>query len=189
MRPTILAPTDVAELASAGFSIVGSRSRPAGMPDLAEMAENAAAFSDAGIAALRAGLRLTPGQELLWPPVEQALRELARQRIERRIASLTADRTSRGGAGSRDDRSERLKRLRRCAGGLTARGDALLKLVDAADPLFASLNAAQARRFEVLFEAIQRNRFTDWDGGAARNCARSAPSREDPVRTRGDHGE
>ena len=40
-------------------------------------AEDIAAFGDAGIAALHAGLKLTAEQEKLWPPVESALRDLA----------------------------------------------------------------------------------------------------------------
>ena len=36
--------------------------------------EDRAAFTDARIAALHAGLKLTPDQEKLWPPVEAAIR-------------------------------------------------------------------------------------------------------------------
>ena len=46
-------------------------------------AEDVSAFGDARIAALHAGLKLTAEQEKLWPPVENALRDLARQRSER----------------------------------------------------------------------------------------------------------
>src|ERR1700730_18995801 len=40
-------------------------------------AEDRAAFLDARIAALHAGLRLTPEQEKTWPVFEQAYRDLA----------------------------------------------------------------------------------------------------------------
>ena len=46
-------------------------------------AADIAAFGDARIAALHAGLKLTADQEKLWPPVEAALRDLAKQRSER----------------------------------------------------------------------------------------------------------
>src|SRR5262245_16036280 len=46
--------------------------------------EDRAAFVDARIAALRAGLRLTPDQEKSWPAVETAMRDLAKQRVEAR---------------------------------------------------------------------------------------------------------
>ncbi|MGC2052775.1 MAG: hypothetical protein WA665_04635, partial [Pseudolabrys sp.] len=55
-------------------------------------AEDIAAFGDARIAALHAGLKLTAEQEKLWPPVESALRDLAKQRSERFAARANADR-------------------------------------------------------------------------------------------------
>src|ERR1700760_2604465 len=41
------------------------------------------AFAEARIAALHAGLQLNADQEKSWPPVEQALRALAKMRIDR----------------------------------------------------------------------------------------------------------
>ena len=46
-------------------------------------AEDRAAFLDARLAALHAGLKLTPDQEKFWPDFEQAYRELAALRGER----------------------------------------------------------------------------------------------------------
>src|SRR5260370_18352097 len=43
-------------------------------------AEDAAAFTDAHIAALKAGLKLTPDQEKTWPPAEAPIRDLAKDR-------------------------------------------------------------------------------------------------------------
>src|ERR1700731_2787316 len=43
-------------------------------------AEDFAAFTDAHIAALKVGLKLTPAQEKNWPPLEMALREQAKER-------------------------------------------------------------------------------------------------------------
>ena len=40
--------------------------------------EDRAAFLDARIAALKAGLELTADQEKIWPPLESAIRDLAR---------------------------------------------------------------------------------------------------------------
>jgi len=42
------------------------------------------AFTDARIAALRAGLQLTPDQEKNWPPFEQALRDLVKLHQQRK---------------------------------------------------------------------------------------------------------
>ncbi len=49
-------------------------------------AEDRAAYLDARIAALKAGLELTPDQAKNWPAFEQALREMAKLRAERRAA-------------------------------------------------------------------------------------------------------
>src|SRR5271169_881793 len=45
--------------------------------------EDRAAFLDARIAALKAGLELNAEQEKNWPPLESAMRDLAKQRAER----------------------------------------------------------------------------------------------------------
>ena len=52
--------------------------------------EDRAAFTDARIAAVHAGLKLTPDQEKLWPPVEAAVRDLAKMRIDRANARMAA---------------------------------------------------------------------------------------------------
>src|SRR6476660_1437525 len=46
-------------------------------------AEDVSAFMDARIAALKAGLRLTPDQEKNWPAFESAVRDTAKARSER----------------------------------------------------------------------------------------------------------
>src|SRR6476659_10362869 len=45
--------------------------------------ENISAFTDARIAALKAGLRLTPDQEKNWPAFESAVRDMAKARAQR----------------------------------------------------------------------------------------------------------
>src|SRR5580658_1758478 len=45
--------------------------------------EDRAAFLDARIAGLRAGLELTADQEKNWPPLESAMRDLAKERVAR----------------------------------------------------------------------------------------------------------
>ena len=52
--------------------------------------EDRAAFADARIAAVKAGLKLTPDQEKLWPPVEAAVRDFAKLRIDRANARMNA---------------------------------------------------------------------------------------------------
>ena len=50
--------------------------------------EDRAAFVDARIAAVHVGLKLTPDQEKLWPPVEGAVRDFAKLRIDRATARM-----------------------------------------------------------------------------------------------------
>ena len=51
--------------------------------------EDRAALLDARIAAVHAGLKLTPDQEKLWPPVEGAVRDFAKLRSDRiRVSRL-----------------------------------------------------------------------------------------------------
>src|SRR6516162_3846999 len=90
-KPAVVA---AAALAVAGSSIVYAQQHFAG-PDRdgprfeyrhRMSAEDRAAFVDARIAALKAGLELTPDQAKNWPAFEQALREMAKLRAERRQA-------------------------------------------------------------------------------------------------------
>src|ERR1700732_4827001 len=79
--------------------------------------EDRAAFVDARIAAVRAGLKLNPDQEKLWPPVEAAVRDFAKLRIDRANARMNAQRD----AQKPDDPVSRLReRADAMAGSATA---------------------------------------------------------------------
>jgi hypothetical protein len=99
--------------------------------------EDAAAFLEARIAGLHAGLQLTPEQERLWPAFEQAYRE----RGKLRIAGVTA------GAPPTEDP---VARLQRRADALLQQGAVLKRLADAAAPLWQSFDEGQKRRFAIL---------------------------------------
>ena len=141
MWKTVLAASTA--LAIAGGSLVyaqqGPRSDGGDAQRWRPSAEDMAAFGDARIAALKAGLKLTAEQEKLWPPVEAALRKIAKERGDRYAARAGADRPS--------DPIERMK-LR--AEMMTETGGSLKALADAAGPLYASLDDAQKQRFRVL---------------------------------------
>jgi zinc resistance-associated protein len=102
-------------------------------------AQDIGAFADARIAALHAGLQLNAEQEKSWPPVESALHELAKQRVDRIAARTSADRPK-----------DPVERLAMRADALTQRGAALKKFADAAGPLDKSLDEGQKHRFTVL---------------------------------------
>ncbi|ABD88773.1 Spy/CpxP family protein refolding chaperone [Rhodopseudomonas palustris] len=106
--------------------------------------EDRAAFADAKIAAVKAGLKLTPDQEALWPPVEAAVKEFSKLRIDRANARMKA---------MRDDDAPKLDpvtRLRDRAGAMADTAAALKKIADAADPLYKTLDDGQKRRLAVL---------------------------------------
>lgn len=116
--------------------------------------EDRAAFVDARIAAVHAGLKLNADQEKLWPPVETAVREFAKLRIDRANARMNAgpgDR-SRDGDTSRDagKPEDPIARLRQRAEDMGASSAALKKIADAADPLYKTLDEGQKRRLAVL---------------------------------------
>ena len=79
MKTALLA--GVAALAIAGSTAVYAQHRPWFHEHVRISPEDRAAFADARIAAVHAGLTLTPDQEKLWPPVEQAVRDFAKLRI------------------------------------------------------------------------------------------------------------
>jgi hypothetical protein len=106
-----------------------------------------AAFLDARIAALKAGLELSAEQEKNWPPLESAMRDLAKQRAAR----FAAWRHSREDGDDQTAEVNPVDRLARASERLSARAADLQKLASAAKPLYDSLDDAQKRRFAVLF--------------------------------------
>src|SRR5512139_2531752 len=79
MKKAIAAGTIALMLAGAGAALAQSAPPREGMRmHMRPSAEDVAAFTDARIAALKAGLKLTAEQEKHWPAVETALRDLAR---------------------------------------------------------------------------------------------------------------
>src|SRR5882757_1593452 len=80
----------IAALAIAGSTAVYAQHRPWFHDHVRMNPEDRAAFTDARIAAVKAGLKLTPDQEKLWPPVETAVRDFAKLRIDRANARMNA---------------------------------------------------------------------------------------------------
>lgn len=103
--------------------------------------DDAAAFVDARIAALHAGLRLSAEQEKLWPPVEEALRAFARLHVSHMQTMPDEHRRM------RDDPMGMLKTM---VDRMDEGVEALRKLSDAAGPLYTSLDEAQKRRLPML---------------------------------------
>jgi zinc resistance-associated protein len=107
-------------------------------------AEDVAAFSDARIAGLKAGLKLKPEQEKNWTPMETALRDFAKQRSD-----LLAKRSSTAPA------SNPVEVLRSRADAMNASAASLKRLADAAEPLYKSLDDGQKQRMFVLLTGMR----------------------------------
>jgi hypothetical protein len=114
--------------------------------------EDRAALTDARIAGLKAGLKLTPEQEKNWPAVETAIRDLAKQRVDERAARGDA----RASADNQQSRPDAIERLRRNADTMSTRAAGLKRLADAAQPLYQSLDDGQKRRFTMLLRVGSR---------------------------------
>jgi hypothetical protein len=109
--------------------------------------EDRAAFVDARIAGLKAGLELTPDQAKNWPMFEQALRDMAQLRAQLRAARQAQEqnRTS----------TTSFERLARRADNMSKISTALKHVADAGTPLYQSLNDAQKERFKILPQMLR----------------------------------
>lgn len=107
-------------------------------------AEDIAAFADARIAGVKAGLRLNADQEKNWPAFEEAYRALARQRAEARAARASEPRPA-----------DIVERMKRRAEQMEQRAAGFKKLAEAAAPLYQSLDDAQKRRFAMLARMLR----------------------------------
>src|ERR1700692_1835339 len=117
--------------------------------------EDRAAFTDARIAAVHAGLKLNADQEKLWPPVETAVRDFAKQRIDRANARMN---------GQQNDaqKPDPVTRLRERADNMAATAASLKKIADAADPLYKTLDEGQKRRLAILTHHMQGRSGEGW---------------------------
>jgi hypothetical protein len=107
-----------------------------------------AAWVDARIAALHAGLKLTADQEKLWPPLEAALRAGQKGAVERREKMR-----------SEPPPADIIAKLRRMSEAQTARGGTLKAIADAAAPLYATLTDEQKHRLPFLLHAFKPHSF------------------------------
>lgn len=124
----------------AGNAAAQQAARPAGqgqaLPDYTE--SDIRAVLNARIAALKAVIDLTPEQEKLWPPLEAAMRDIARSAAERLKQRQSAK------------PANFLDVLALVAAGEEARARDIRKFIAAAKPLVDSLNAEQKRRMPAF---------------------------------------
>ena len=145
--------------------------------------EDRAAFADAKIAAVHAGLKLTADQEKLWPPVETAVRDFAKLRIDRANARMKAKEDASKDAQNPDDP---VARLRARADNMATTAVALKKIADAADPLYKTLDDGQKRRLAILTH--REHRFGGGEGWRQRGMDRGGDGDGDRGFDRGGQG-
>jgi hypothetical protein len=167
----------VAVLAIAGSTAVYAQHRHWGYGHMRMSPEDRAAYADARIAAVHAGLKLTADQEKLWPPIEAAVREFAKLRIDRANARMNTP---------NDDSSQKpddpVSRLRERADTMATTAAAMKKIAEAADPLYKTLDDGQKRRLAVL---TRMDRFGGRDGWHHRRFEREMRGDRDSDHNRG----
>jgi zinc resistance-associated protein len=129
----------------------GPRAEHRHRPSAADMA----AFTDARIAALKAGLELTPDQVKNWPPFEQAVRDMVQLRVQRMQARQSADQQA---------PSSPFDRLAKRADNMSKASAALKKVADAGAPLYQSLNDDQKGRFMKLARILRPHHHMHAEG-------------------------
>jgi LTXXQ motif family protein len=148
----------IAALAIAGSTAVYAQHRPWFQEHMRYMRmspEDRAAMADARIAAVHAGLKLNADQEKLWPPVETAVRDFAKLRIDRANARMNAK-------PDEQQPDDPVARLRHRADNMAASAAALKKIADAADPLYKTLDDGQKRRLALLTHHGEGRREGGW---------------------------
>jgi zinc resistance-associated protein len=128
-------------------------------------------LTDARIAAIQAGLKLTPDQQKLWGPVEQAVRAMATSRAQR-----MEERRERG---ARTERPDLMQRLEQRSAVATKNAESLNGLSTAMKPFWASLDDRQKRLLPILMrsgEGMRRHSFRDRGERHARDMRPGAPT-------------
>jgi hypothetical protein len=115
-------------------------------------------LTDLRITLIKSALQLTPDQEKLWPPVEDAIRSRAQDREQRLDATvgLAEQRRDRGIVESMRNRNP-IDFMHRRADNLTQRAEDLNKLADAWQPLYRTLTAEQKKRMGALAVLVIRD--------------------------------
>ncbi len=118
-------------------------------------AADVSAFADARIAALKAGLQLTPDQAKNWPSFEQAVRDLVQLRIQRL-------QVRQAGEQQQQQTGTPFERLSERADTMAKTSAALKKIADAGAPLYQSLNDDQKGRFVRLARMLRPHHHMRW---------------------------
>jgi zinc resistance-associated protein len=153
MKPGLTVALTMTAIISSAIALatLSGRADPAALPSPTQKHEfsvaDRAAFLDARIASLHAGLKLSPEQEKLWPAVETALRTAGKSAMDRyqKFKNEPADRNL-------------IDRIRQ-RGENAVRGQNIEAIADAAAPLYATLSEEQKHRLPVLMHGLRPHLF------------------------------
>jgi LTXXQ motif family protein len=142
--------------ASAAYAQTSSTQAPTGQapsgqtPAAADLpsAEGVKALTDLRVEVVKAALQLRPEQNQMWSAVESAIRE----RSAARHARIVRIATQRNNTGDRNI----IELMRARSDSLSQRAEALKKLADAWQPLYATLDDRQKLRLTVLGNALRQ---------------------------------
>ncbi|WP_020175587.1 Spy/CpxP family protein refolding chaperone [Methyloferula stellata] len=152
MKKVLLTAT-VAALIS-GVGVAGSAFAENRADRAALTANQIVAESDARTAHVKADLRLTPDQEKNWPGFESAVHDIDKARADRLVAFQAEHE-------KRKDGGDVIQYLNDHAKFLGERSANVKKLADAAQPLYASLDDQQKKKFANELIGLSREREID----------------------------
>jgi hypothetical protein len=108
-------------------------------------------LTDARIKLVKAALQLTPDQEKLWPPIEEAIRARAKDRQARIATAVDRARELRDRSRIEILRDRNpIEFMKRRADRLAQRSTDLKRLAEAWEPLYQTLDPEQKRRMAFL---------------------------------------
>jgi|HigsolmetaGSP11D_1036233.scaffolds.fasta_scaffold02545_12 Domain of Unknown Function (DUF1520). len=117
-------------------------------------AEARAALVDAKMAAIKAGLKLSDAQQVLWEPVERELRKQSERRAEvmKEIEARFKEAREKIAEGGKDKRKrpDFLEALERRAEFAASHAESAKALLDAVKPLWATMTDEQKTLFPIL---------------------------------------
>jgi hypothetical protein len=153
------------QMGGPGMGMMGKMGRWAGRmmnPD------DMAAFANARIAGVKAGLGLNADQEKLWPQVEAAVKDFAKQRIARMTAMRAAAQAGQGPATF-----DPITMMRNRADMMAEMAAGLKRIAESADPLYKTLNDDQKRRLAMLTRGgwMGGHKHKGWHHGGWRDGA------------------
>jgi hypothetical protein len=147
----------LAALAVSGLSLtaMGASGDQPGMERMQHWAADREAVLDAKLTGMKAGLKLSPDQEKLWGPFENAVRDGAKSRMDAMQAMMETR--------EQGERMSPVDHLDAMADRLSKAAADVKKIADAAKPLYASLDDSQKHSFGTLGRMLmpERARFAE----------------------------